>query len=154
MPKYQFQAFLVFFQHLSRDINILESRHHHFGVVASAFVSHDISTLALLLALSRQFFCFVTTFFCYVATLAILSHDISILSCDINILAQFLALSRIFLFALSRHCFALSRHFFYLAASFSSPTCQGHNFFILIRIWTCKDSLESYLNVEFNHGEI
>ena len=37
---------------------------------------------------------------------------------------------------------------------FSSPTCRGHNFFVLTRIWVCEYSLESSLNVECSHEEI
>ena len=60
---------------------------------------------------------------------------------------------------LSRHTF-LSRHnflvatYFLTAACFSSPTCRGHNFFILTRIWACEYSLERYLNVECIHEGI
>ena len=37
---------------------------------------------------------------------------------------------------------------FWTAIGFSSLTCQGHNFFVLTRIWACEYSLESSLNVE------
>ena len=43
------------------------------------------------------------------------------------------------------------RDSFWTATYFSSPTCRGHNFFILTRIWACEYSLESSLNVECNH---
>ena len=121
----------------SRDISICESRHQHSGLVAGS-----VATVFFF------FFCLDNFFFCYVVILAILS-------CDISILAQFLALSRQFL-DLSRQFFffTLSRHFFCSAASFFSPTCQGHNFFVLTRIWTCKDSLKRSLNLECNHGGI
>ena len=48
----------------------------------------------------------------------------------------------------------LGRDSFWITTCFSSPTCRGHNFFVLTRIWVCEYSLESYLNVEFNHVEI
>ena len=34
---------------------------------------------------------------------------------------------------------------------FFFSTCQGHNFFVISRIWACEVSLETYLNVEYNH---
>ena len=49
---------------------------------------------------------------------------------------------------------SLSRHTFLTASCFFSPTCRGHNFFILTRIWACEYSLESSLNVECTHEGI
>ena len=43
---------------------------------------------------------------------------------------------------------------FWTATCFSSPTCRGHNFFVLTRIWACEYSLERSLNVECNHEEL
>ena len=43
---------------------------------------------------------------------------------------------------------------FWTATGFSSLTCQGHNFFVLTRIWACEYSLESSLNVECSHEGI
>ena len=43
--------------------------------------------------------------------------------------------------------------YFLTAACFSSPTCRGHNFFILTRIWACEYSLESSWNLQFSHGD-
>ena len=37
---------------------------------------------------------------------------------------------------------------FWTATGFSSLTCWGHNFFVLIRIWACEYSVERSLNVE------
>ena len=37
---------------------------------------------------------------------------------------------------------------------FFSPTCRGHNFFVLTRIWACEYSLERSLNVECSHEGI
>ena len=44
--------------------------------------------------------------------------------------------------------------YFLTVTCFSSPTCRGHNFFILTRIWACEYSLERYLNVECSHEGI
>ena len=54
---------------------------------------------------------------------------------------------------LSRHTFLVATYFL-TATCFSSPTCRGHNFFILTRSWACEYSLERYLNVEFSHEGI
>ena len=48
----------------------------------------------------------------------------------------------------------LGRDSFWTATCFSSPTCRGHSFFVLTRIWECEYSLEISLNVECNHVEI
>ena len=50
--------------------------------------------------------------------------------------------------------FPMSRHTFLTAASFFSPICRSHNFFVLTRIWACEYSLESSLNVECSHEGI
>ena len=42
----------------------------------------------------------------------------------------------------------LGRDNFWTATCFSSPTCRGHNFFVLTHIWACEYSLEISLNVE------
>ena len=47
-----------------------------------------------------------------------------------------------------------SRVSFWTATCFSSPTCRGHNFFILTRIWACEYSLERYLNVKCRNERI
>ena len=47
-----------------------------------------------------------------------------------------------------------SRDSFWTATCFSSPTCQGHNFCVLTRIWAYEYSLERSLNVECNHEEV
>ena len=52
------------------------------------------------------------------------------------------------------HDSLLGRDSFWTATCFSSPTCHGHNLFVLTRIWACKDSLERYMNEEFNQGRI
>ena len=44
--------------------------------------------------------------------------------------------------------------YFLTVTCFSSPTCRGHNFFILTRIWACEYSLERSLNVECSHEGI
>ena len=139
-----------FFQYLSRDIRILELRHQQFGVMTSAFLSHDINILALL----RHFFSLSRHFFCYVATLAFLSHDINILSHNISILALLLALSQHFFCFVMTFFFAVSQHYLCSLASFSSPTCQDHKFFVLTRIWVCGISMKRSLNEECNHGGI
>ena len=54
---------------------------------------------------------------------------------------------------LSRHTFLVATYFL-IATCFSSPTCRGHNFFILTRNWVCEYSLERYLNVECIHEGI
>ena len=45
----------------------------------------------------------------------------------------------------------VSRHSFLLCDRKLCPTCPGHNFFVLTRIWACEVSLERSLNVECNH---
>ena len=50
--------------------------------------------------------------------------------------------------------FHLVATYFLTATCFSSPTCRGHNFFILTRIWACEYSLESSWNVECSHEGI
>ena len=45
----------------------------------------------------------------------------------------------------------MSRHSFLLCNIKLYPTCRGHNFFVLTRIWACEVSLEISLNVEWNH---
>ena len=42
----------------------------------------------------------------------------------------------------------LGHYSFWTGTCFSSPTCRGHNFFVLTRIWACEYSLERSLNVE------
>ena len=54
---------------------------------------------------------------------------------------------------LLRHTFLVATYFL-TATCFSSPTCRGHNFFILTRIWACEYSLEISLNVECSHEGI
>ena len=67
----------------------------------------------------------------------------------------------LFLWLLGRHTACLVTTQFlgcdtacWTTACFSSPTCQGHNFFVLTRIWACEVSLENSLNVECNHEGI
>ena len=53
-----------------------------------------------------------------------------------------------------RDILPMSRHAFLTAACFFSPTCRGHNSFVLTWIWACEYSLESSLNVECSHEGI
>ena len=54
--------------------------------------------------------------------------------------------------ALLLHNLEMLRQSLCSVACFSSPTCWGYNFFVLIQIWVCEVSLEISLNVECNHG--
>ena len=85
-PNINFWTFLVF--------PVFESRYQHFGVATSAFLSRDIIILALLLALSRHFFCYVATYIFFYAVIIfflcrdkfffLLCRDIFFLCRDIN----------------------------------------------------------------------
>ena len=46
------------------------------------------------------------------------------------------------------HDSLLGRDSFWTVTCFSSPTCRGHNFFVLTWIWACEYLLERSLNVE------
>ena len=136
---------------LGQNINF---RPFFFFFVSQCFWSRQSFLVVTLVATACLVATLVATY-CLVATLVATACLVATLVGTYFLVATYF---------LSRHTF-WSRHtscrdilpvatYFLTATCFFSPTCRGHNFFILTRIWACEYSLERSLNVECRHDGI
>ena len=156
----KFQFFLRFLHHSGRDKAFLSRQSLLVATLVATYcclsrhtaACRDIGRDILLVATSVATYCCLSRHRSRHTACRDIGHDILLVATSV---ATCCCLSR----HRSRHTAcrdipSLSRHTFLTASCFFSPTCRGHNFFVLTRIWACEYSLESSLNVECTHEGI